>query len=152
MLKIFIDESLVETEVAMESKEEVLHMLCQKFDKQGLVKPEFEQAVLRRESEFPTGLKTSIPVAICHVEEAYINQSALGVAVLQHPIPFHQMDEPSHELPVEIVFLFALKDPKDQVVCLKKMMQMFKSDTLTVIKQTTEKSDVASILKKNLSE
>jgi mannitol/fructose-specific phosphotransferase system IIA component (Ntr-type) len=56
------------------------------------------------------------------------------------------MGDPKMVLPVEIVFLLTIVDPKKQVVYLRKMMELFKDDTLLKIKDADSKEELVSIL------
>ena len=116
MLEIVISEQLAEIAYQAEDKEEVIRLLAGKMDKLGYVEMGFEEAVLTREKKYPTGLPTKIPVALCHVEAEYVNRTALAIATLKKPVEFHNMGDPKMVLPVEIVFLLTIVDPKEQVI------------------------------------
>ena len=80
---------------------------------------------MAREETYPTGLPTSIPVAVCHTEARFVRRSALAVGTLATPIRFQEMGTPERQVDAEIIFLLALADPKDQYRA-KKMAGVFK--------------------------
>jgi PTS system galactitol-specific IIA component len=127
MPEIIIREDLVEVGLQAGNKEQVLRILSDRFLAHDFVTPGYYENVIKREQEFPTGLPTVIPIAICHTEAEYVNQSALAVATLAQPVQFSEMGTPERTVDAQIVFLLALKDPKQQVPWLKKMATLFKS-------------------------
>jgi PTS system galactitol-specific IIA component len=107
----------------------------------------YVENVIAREENFPTGLPTSIPLAICHTEAQYVKQSALAVGTLVTPIPFKEMGTPERNVNAEIIFLLALNDPKQQVPWLKKMAKIFKDQaTLKMIKEMKEPAELVDLL------
>jgi len=150
MLDLIISEELVEIEYMAKDKEEVIKLLSSKMKGLGFVKTGFEEAVLAREKEFPTGLPTKIPVALCHVEADYVDSTALAVATLKNSIEFHNMGDPKSVLSVQIVFLLTIVDPKKQCVYLRKMMGLLKDNTLMRIKKASTTTEIVMILKNEL--
>ncbi len=150
-LDLILSEQLAEICFEANNKEEVIHLLSSRMDKLGYVEPGFEKAVLERERDYPTGLPTKIPVALCHVEAEYVNQTALAIATLKKPVEFHDMGDPKNTLQVEIVFLLTIVDPKKQCLYLRKMMSIFKDNTLLEIKSSKTKKEIVSILHDNFS-
>lgn len=142
-------EQLTEICYDANNKEEVIKLLSNKMNKQGYVEPGFEKAVLERERDYPTGLPTKIPVALCHVEAEYVNQTALAIATLKKPIEFHDMGNPKNTLQVEIVFLLTIVDPKKQCLYLRIMMSIFKDNTLLELKSSKTKKEIVTILNNN---
>jgi PTS system galactitol-specific IIA component len=152
MLEMIVSEEMAEVGFEAKNKEEVIKLLSGKMNALGYVEVGFEEAVLAREKEYPTGLPTKIPVALCHVEAEYVNRTALAVATLKNPVEFHNMGDPQSVLPVEIVFLLTIVDPKKQVVYLRKMMEIFKDDTLSKMKAVNSKKELITILYNNFVE
>jgi len=146
MSEMDVRVELTEINLEVNNKEEVIRLLSAKMNQLGYVEEGFEEAVMAREEEYPTGLPTKIPVALCHVEAEYVNQTALAVATLKKPVEFHNMGDPKSLLPVEIVFLLTIVEPKQQVVYLRKMMELFKDDTLSKMKNAQTREELVSIL------
>ncbi|MDK2981179.1 MAG: galactitol system component [Chloroflexota bacterium] len=146
MADLYFDENLVEINLVAQHKEEIIHLLSNKLEKKGFVEPGFEKAVLAREECYPTGLPTRVPVALCHVEAEYVKRTTMSLAVLSSPVQFHDMGNPDNVLDVEIVFLLTILDPKQQVVYLRRLMELFKDDTLYNLKTAKTRQEVVSIL------
>jgi len=89
----------------------------------GLVRPTFVQAALSREAELPTGLplEGSYNAAIPHTDVEHVLKPALALATLTQPVAFQNMVVPEEAVPVRLVFLMALDQPKAQVEMLQEI-------------------------------
>ncbi|MBS7527604.1 PTS sugar transporter subunit IIA [Fusibacter paucivorans] len=126
-----ITENLILTEVNCVSKEEALKLLFDKLFNHGYVKDSFYQAILEREANYPTGLLLpKFNVAIPHVSPEYVNQSALAIAILKQPVPFHRMDDSDETVDVHVIFNIALADGGKQVEVLQAIMGLITNETL----------------------
>jgi PTS system galactitol-specific IIA component len=126
MAEVIISEKLIKLGMTERSKGEVIRALAAGLYENDYVREGYVENVIQREETFPTGLPTSIPVALCHTEAQYVKQSSMAVGTLAAPVPFLEMGTPEQTVQAEIVFLLALNDPKDQVPWLKKMAAIFK--------------------------
>ena len=151
MINLIIDEKLVEVGLEAADNEEVIRLLSGKLDGCGYVEDGFAEAVLARERQYPTGLPTKIPVALCHVEAEFVKQTCMAVATLKKPVEFRNMGDPQSILDVEIVFLLTILDPKKQVFYLRKIMDLFKDETLPNLKKAQSKKEVVSILAEKIN-
>ena len=124
------NQDLVALGIQAEDKETVIKTLSDKLLAQGFVKDSFYQNVLDREAVFPTGLPTIIPMAICHTESEHVNSSAIAVGTVKSPVAFQEMGTPERTVMAEIIFVIAMKNPKDQVPWLQKMMTVFKDEAI----------------------
>lgn len=94
------------------------------------VTTEYKQAILNRESQFPTGLLLpSMGVAIPHTESDKVITSQIAFAQLEEPIIFQQMSD-NKLISVQLIFMLALKDAHKQPIMLQNLMQMFQDDQL----------------------
>jgi PTS system galactitol-specific IIA component len=147
MSNVIFSEDLIELQINASEKEPVIKILCDKLLANDFVKDSFYANVLKREEVFPTGLPTSIPMAICHTESEHVNQSAIAVGTLNTPVAFQEMGTPENDVMVEMVFVIALKDPKDQVPWLQKMMLVFRDDEiLKTIRNADKKENLVEYL------
>jgi len=148
MAEVILSEDLIELGITETKKEDVIKIMADKLRAKGYVKDGYYENVVKREKDFPTGLPTVIPVALCHTEARYVNQSAMAVGTLAHPVEFNEMGTPERNIQAEIIFLLALKDPKDQITYLKKMVTVFKSkETLETIRDATDSKALVTFLK-----
>lgn len=148
MGNVIISEDLMEINLEAPSKETAIKVLADKLKVLDYVNDDYYENVLRREKNFPTGLPTVIPIALCHTEREFVKQSALAVGTLKHPIEFQEMGAPERIVKAEIIFLLALNDPKDQVPWLRKMMTVFKSkEVMDQIKFSKNNKELADVMK-----
>ena len=147
MADIIIREELIELGLDVQSKQEAIRALGANLLAFDYVTDDYVDQVLRREENFPTGLPTSIPVALCHTEAEYVKQSAMAVGTLVNPVEFMEMGTLDEFVQAEIIFLLALNDPKQQVPWLSKMATVFKDEeTLLTIKNSQNKKALVSFL------
>jgi PTS system galactitol-specific IIA component len=147
------NQDLVALGVQAEMKEDVIKVLSDKLLEQGFVKDTFYQNVLDREKVFPTGLPSIIPMAICHTESEHVNSSAIAVGTVVSPVAFQEMGTPERTVMAEIVFVIALKNPKDQVPWLQKMMTVFKDEEiLSTIRDADDPEELVLFLNQVFAE
>jgi PTS system galactitol-specific IIA component len=152
MEAIQYDPRLVEIKVSAKSRDEVLKILADDLKALDYVTDDFYEHVIQREKDFPTGLPTVIPMALCHTEAQYVKQAAICVATLAKPVEFQEMGTPENLVQAEMVFLIAMKNPKDQVPWLRKMMEFCKDKSaLETIRDATDKQSLAEFLRQKLS-
>jgi len=141
------NQDLVALKIEATEKETVIKLLSNKLLEKGFVKDSFYANVLKREEVFPTGLPTSIPMAICHTESEHVNSSAIAFGTMVEPVAFQEMGTPERDVMAEMVFVIALKDPKDQVPWLQKMMTVFRDEEiLKTIRNASDKAEVVDYL------
>jgi PTS system galactitol-specific IIA component len=148
MPEIILSEELIKLGMVETDKAEAIQTLAAGFYTLDYVRDGYVENVIKREDQFPTGLGTSIPVALCHTEAHFVKQSALAVGTLITPISFLEMGSLDHSVNVEIIFLLALNDPKQQVPWLRKMASLFKDEQmLRTIKDSKDPKKLVEILK-----
>lgn len=152
MEKIQYDPRLVEIKVNAKTKEDVLKVLADDLKALDYVADDFYEHVIQREANFPTGLPTAIPIALCHTEAQYVKQAAVCLATLENPVAFQEMGAPQKTVMAEMVFLIAMKNPKDQVPWLRKMMAFCKDkQKLEIIRDSDDKVKLADFLGQSLA-
>ncbi len=148
MGKVIISEDLVQTNIVASTKEEVIKVLADKLKAKKYVDDGYYDKVIQREKNYPTGLPTVIPIALCHTERESVLKSALAVGTLKNPVEFQQMGSPELTVKAEIVFLLALNDPKDQIPWLMKMTSTFKSkETMEKVRFAKSSQELATVCK-----
>lgn len=152
MGNLVFDESVILLDVEGQTKEAVLETVAQNLVDRGLVKKSFIQAILKRESEFATGLPTAgVSVAIPHTDVEHVNEKTISVAVLKNPVDFVIMGDDSETTPVQIVFMLAMDEAHSQLTLLQKLMQIFQDEqTLRTIVSAADKSTVKTLLEEKL--
>jgi PTS system galactitol-specific IIA component len=122
----FLRPEAISLQLEARSSEEVIRTLGTSLFQLGCVKENFVEATLKREANMPTGLPLSgdVNAAIPHVDIEYVNQSALALATLQRPVIFHNMVEPEEDVPVRLVIMLALDQPKLQIETLQEVAEI----------------------------
>lgn len=119
----FLDPNAIILNLKAETAEDVIRQLGGHLLSQGAVKDDFVDATLAREAEMPTGLPLGgiIHAAIPHVDIEYVNRSALALATLPEPVTFQNMVDPDESVPVRLVIMLALSQPKSQIEMLQRV-------------------------------
>jgi len=112
------------------------------------VKDTYVQAVLDREKVFPTGLQTTrTGFAIPHTDSKHVNRSAVAVATLNSPVMFKAMDDIEVDIPVTVVMMLAVSDPKMVIETLTKVISILENESaLDKIIQATTKLEIQEAL------
>lgn len=119
----WVDERFVFFEPQAKSDSEVIRILARALQEAGFVKESFEEAVLQREQEFPTGLPTpEFGVAIPHTDPEHVLHPTIAVAILKTPITFKEMGNPDSSVAVNLVCLLALEGT-DYVTLLSQFVE-----------------------------
>ena len=102
---------------------EVVSILGKELFEAGYVLETFVEAALQRESELPTGLPLAgeYNAAIPHTDIEHVHKPGLALATLINPVVFHNMVSPEEEVPVQLVILMALDEPKAHVEMLQEI-------------------------------
>ncbi|MBB6449935.1 PTS system galactitol-specific IIA component [Geomicrobium halophilum] len=153
MSDIYFDESIILFDLEGKSKEEVLTKIGNNLIEKNLVKEGFIDAIIKRESEYATGLPTKgVSVAIPHTDVEYVNRKTISVAVLKEPVDFGIMGEPKATIPIKLVFLLAMDEEHSQLSLLQKLMEMFQDeDTLKYLINENNKTKIKNLLESKLA-
>lgn len=119
------------------------------FEKHGYVKPGYADAVVAREEEYPTGLPgKSINIAIPHTNNKLVNKPAIGVIVPLRPVTFQMMGTKEQPVQCELVMPLVVKDSKQQLDMLKKMMKIIQNgELLKNIRDSKSKDEIVDYLR-----
>lgn len=114
-----------------ESCQEVLHLVSTHLFGEGKVKQSYEEHLIDREREYPTGLALGdINVAIPHTDYQYANTTQLLVATLKKPVEWHNMEDSDESIPVSVVVLSVFDKPEHQLEALQKIMGVLQNQEL----------------------
>lgn len=113
-----------------------------------MVKESFVAAVLEREKTFPTGLPTSIGVAIPHTDSKHVIDEGISIVTLKMPVAFRGMGNPKEIVMVEIIILLAIKNPAKQLGILQKIITIIQNkEMLGKIKAAEEPEKVYNLIR-----
>lgn len=116
-----LEPSAVCLHLQASNAETVISELGGKLHQAGYVKDSFVAAALAREKELPTGLplEGEINAAIPHTDVEHVNKSGVAMATLEKPVVFQNMVNKDEPVPVRLVFLLSLEQPKAQIEMLQ---------------------------------
>ncbi len=136
----FLPPEAIALHVQATSAEQVIRELGERLRRLGLVKDGFVEATLRREADMPTGLPLGgeIHAAIPHVDIEFVNQPALALATLDAPVVFYNMVEADEVVPVRLVIMLALDQPKAQIEMLQQVSALLQRPELVAQLMTAE--------------
>lgn len=142
-----VDTALLKPELVFfdfeaEDYRDFFKKLGEKLAPQGYLNDSWYDAIVKRESSYPTGLEfDKISVAIPHVEPENIAKPYIAVIKTKAPIPFAAMaDMVDHPVQTQlIVNLGLVAHDEDQVAVLQAMMGMFMDGDAVadILSQTT---------------
>jgi PTS system galactitol-specific IIA component len=126
---------------------EVITAIGNKLFDAGYVKESFVNAAIEREKTLPTGLPLGggINAAIPHTEIEHVIKPALGMATLKNEVNFRNMVAPDEFVPVRLVFLLALEQPKAQIEMLQEVAGVLQNPKL--VSGLLEKTSYEEIIK-----
>jgi PTS system galactitol-specific IIA component len=128
----------------------VIRTLGDRLHDLGYVKDGFVEATLKREASMPTGLRLSgdYNAAIPHVDIEYVVKPALALAALTKEVQFQNMGAPEEEVPVQLVIMMALDEPKSQVEMLRQVATVLQSpDLVDRLMSSQSVEEVLSIIR-----
>ncbi|WP_255307031.1 PTS sugar transporter subunit IIA [Paraliobacillus sp. PM-2] len=128
---------------------EISSMLLEK----GIVKESFKDAIIERESNYPTGLDLSpvaegLPnVAIPHTDTEHCDAKAVVFIKLTNPIPFNNMIAPDNELNVNYLFMIINNEKTNQTNVLSELMAfMTDVDNIKTLETLETNEDIYNFL------
>jgi galactitol PTS system EIIA component len=127
----------------------IIRRLGELLNQHGYVTDGFIDATLQREANMPTGLPLGgeYNAAIPHVDLDYVNKAAIALATLSEPVIFHHMVMNEEEVPVQLVIMLALDQPKSQIEALQQVAEVLqKPEIVAGLLAAHEPGDVLAIL------
>ncbi|MDH6364244.1 PTS system galactitol-specific IIA component [Enterococcus sp. PF1-24] len=131
-----------------DSQMEIFTQLAEALLQQDLVNEHFLENVIKREEIFPTGLNINgIGVAIPHTDSEYVKTSQIAFMSVRKPIIFYEMGTTDKAVPVQLIFMLALKEAHEQLGMLQKLIEMFQQPkVLAELLAVKEQQDFQKII------
>lgn len=130
------------------SAEEYLKDTADTLYTMGYVKKGFQEALLKREQNYPTGLETNtIGVSIPHADIGYAEREMIVVTKFENPVVFKRMDEPDQEIKVSISIMLLLKESHKHLEALKELSSLLMSSSLAKVRDAESMEDFVKVLK-----
>jgi len=113
-----------------DDREKLLSHLARRLYEMSYVDEKYLEALIKREREYPTGLvvKSDFNVSIPHADVERVKKEALVIVKTHRRVTFRKMDEPDVEIPVDVVFLLVIKEPKGYVKFLAALTELFSKE------------------------
>lgn len=140
-----LDKNLIILSADVNNAQECISLGGKILEDNGYVTQGYVEAVLERESVFPTGLMgKEMSIAIPHTESTFVNKPAVAVIIPKKPVKFLAMGSKDQYLDCEIIFPLVVKDAHMQVEMLRKMMKVIQNSAL--LKQIKEAKSEEEVL------
>ncbi|MGG5316108.1 PTS sugar transporter subunit IIA [Enterococcus sp. AZ072] len=132
----------------VENWQDAIRKTSKKLYDEGFVNDEFGNQCIEREKKYPTGLNTLAPIAIPHTDSDFVHESAICLLKPRNKVSFVSMEDSSTKIEVNYILNLAIKDNKQQVPVLSKVIGLFNDTDLinhvnekgsTVLKAIIEK-------------
>lgn len=145
-------EELINFDLNVTNKTEFFSTISEKLLLNNFVKPSFEQAILVREENYPTGLALeNFAVAIPHTDVVHIVEPFVSVNRLQQEIDFIQMGTDDVIVPVKDILVLGIKEPHKQVGLLQELMNCFANQEFVEnYKKAASKNELVDLIKNYL--
>lgn len=133
-------------------KEDIIQELSKRMKERNFVEAEFQEAVLKREEKYPTGLLIGKRnIAIPHTEPQYVKAPCIGIATLKNSVSFHRMDACDELVDVDVVLLLALNQAHAHMEMLSRIILMCQDEAfIEELMQTDQETDIEKIVKERL--
>jgi PTS system galactitol-specific IIA component len=119
-LAIDILDNLIVKKINKTTWQEVLIELSEATINAGYAKSGYDRAIIEREIKYPTGLHIpQISVAIPHADAEWAIKPSVTIGILENPVAFKPMDGQGGDVPVELVFMLTIEEPKDHIEFLR---------------------------------
>jgi PTS system galactitol-specific IIA component len=146
-----LEPTAIRLQLEAKTSKDVIETLGNLLYQAGHVYATFVNGALEREMTLPTGLQLGgqINAAIPHTDVCHVIRPALAMATLTEPVMFHNMVAADEEVPVQIVFVMALKEPHQQIEMLQEVAGVLQNaDVIEALMKAKDEKEVMAILEK----
>lgn len=106
--------------------------VAQELEALGYVEATYLEALIKREHDFPTGLRTNYcNIAIPHTDAVHVKTPFIYLVQLQEEVDFQNMGNSSEELRVKLIFFLGITEPKNQTILLSTLMEHFQTENFS---------------------
>lgn len=128
---------------------DVLKQICDHLLTKGYVTEEYEELLLKREAEYPTGLNT-VPfgVAIPHTDDTFVRKPCIHVTKLEHPVEFREIGGTGNLVKVIYIFTLVLNKHENQLSILQAIMTLFSDEgVMRELEQASSPDEIIFLLR-----
>lgn len=148
-----LKEELIFPKLEASNSKEVFEKVGGKFIEEGFCKESYVDALVNRESEFPTGIDVDgFGIAIPHTDISHVNKAGIAIATLENPVKFIQMGTDDEEVEAKVIFMLAVDDPKKHLELLQNVLAVLQDkDVLNKLSNADKCSEIINIVKEKES-
>lgn len=148
VIEKLLNEELIVLDMEAKDSDQAIEILSEVLYKNNFVKESYMKAVKDREKIFPTGLPTKgVGVAIPHTDSKHVNKAAISIGILKNPVKFNMMGYSEGHVDVELIFMLAIKDPKEQLQVLENLINLIQNyDALIHIRKSKNQSEIVKLI------
>lgn len=152
-MSALIDPRFVHINLDVATYEDALATLTNSLRTAGVVKDSFLAAIVERERTYPTGLPVGGGVAMPHADPEHVNDEAIAVATLAHPVHAGEMaGEPDSTVEISTIFLLAFTDGAKHLQLLKALVKTFQDNTfMSTLGQQKDAAELAAAVNQRLA-
>lgn len=143
-----VSKELISLDFEAIDKVDLISKMSNYANEKGYVKDTFKEAILKRESVYPTGLRgENLTIAIPHTDAVHVNKPGIYFARLKDTVQFKEMGLGVNDIDVKLVFMLFINDPKGQISMLSNLMGLFaQQDKIDVLLNSTNTDEVYETL------
>ena len=143
-----VNEELIFLDYEASDKEDLISKMSTYAKEKGYVKETFLEAILKRESVFPTGLKgENLTIAIPHTDAIHVEKPGIFFVRLKDTVKFKEMGLGVDDVDVKLVFMLLIKNPKEQVNMLSNLMGIFaQEDKIQILTNSKDNNEIYETL------
>lgn len=148
-----LKEGLIFPKLEASNSKEVFEKVGGKFIKEGYCKESYIDALVNRESEFPTGIDVDgFGIAIPHTDISHVNKAGIAIATLENPVKFIQMGTDDEEVEAKVIFMLAVDDPKKHLELLQNVLAVLQDkEVLNKLSNADKCNEIINIVKEKES-
>ncbi|MBL1230691.1 PTS sugar transporter subunit IIA [Enterococcus sp. BWB1-3] len=147
-------EELIFIEQELEDRTALFKWFNNYMFKEGYVKENYYQSILKREEQFPTGIQTTtVGVAIPHADPENLNEPFIAVIIPQKSIEFEPMGIAEGKIQAKLIFMLGVLKNGDQVIALQKLMNLLSNDeAVQQLLEVRTCKEVMAVIQKNFDQ
>ena len=148
-----LNEPLIMLDVQAKTMPDVMRAVGGALTEQGYGKATYVDALIERETEYPTGLDIDgVGIAIPHTAVDYVDNAAIAVAKLAQPVTFEEMGTDG-TVDVKLVFMLCVTDPKAHLADLQRIIAIVQDKSVleTLLTAGSAQDVIDTIKEKELS-
>ena len=120
----------------------------------GMITPDYIEACIEREEDFPTGLLllNGSGIAMPHGNSEFVNEDSLCLLRADEAIEFGRMEDKDQKVNCSLVFNLALASGQQHLSILRKLIGLFQQEDFVETCQKADKSELKNFIAEKLAE